>query len=209
MNVVEDLFESEDTPIVIEDDSLSVKFWRNFVPAEQRAAIFRTLLAETPWRETELHIYGRRVKMPRMTCWFGDAGAVYTYSGVRNDPLPWTPKLTAMLADVQRATGATFNSVLLNLYRNGKDYMSWHRDDEKELGPSPVIASVSLGASRRFDFRRKRADERATRPTKSFELADGSLLVMSGDTQRKWQHSIPKSGRADEPRINLTFRRIY
>jgi alkylated DNA repair dioxygenase AlkB len=208
VNTAADLFTPHTEPVVIEVDSLSLKLWRDFVPAAERAGMFQALLAETHWRETELQMYGRRVKMPRLTCWYGDSNAIYTYSGIRNVPLPWTQTLETLRDDVQRVTGLRFNSVLLNLYSNGNDYMSWHSDDEPELGPAPAIASVSLGAARRFDFRWGNQRERAAHPTRSIELTDGSLLLMHGETQLKWQHGIPKAPRLNQARINLTFRLI-
>ena len=208
MNTTADLVGSTDAPIVVEGDSLSLKLWPNFVPVGERTELLHTLISETPWRETELNMYGRRVKMPRLTCWYGEPDAVYTYSGIKNEPLPWTLRLDRLRDRVQRITGVSFNSVLLNLYRDGNDYMSWHSDDEKELGSAPVIASVSLGAPRRFDFRRTVAAERVVQPTRSIELTDGSLLLMAGNTQLYWQHGVPKAPRIGQPRVNLTFRHV-
>jgi alkylated DNA repair dioxygenase AlkB len=195
--------------MTVEGDSLSLTMWSDFVPLSERSELMQELLIETPWREIELHMYGKRVKMPRLTCWYGDPDAIYTYSGIKNDPQPWTARLAAMRKRVQCVTGSEFNSVLLNLSRDGRDYMSWHRDDERELGAAPIVASVSLGATRRFEFRRAIVEERSTHPTRCIELADGSLLLMSGHTQRMWQHGIPKAPGLDAPRINLTFRRVY
>lgn len=203
-----DLFDSGDEPILIEAGSLSLALWRSFVPTTQRAPLLRTLISETPWQEGELQMFGRRVKMPRLTCWYGDPGAVYTYSGIKNEPLPWTACLDALRTSVQQRTGTRFNSVLLNLYRDGNDSMSWHSDDEEELGPAPKIASVSLGVTRRFDFRWARAEGRQAYPARSIELTDGSLLLMAGDTQRDWQHGIGKAPRIVGQRVNLTFRYV-
>jgi alkylated DNA repair dioxygenase AlkB len=194
--------------MIADDGSPSLKFWPYFLTPLESAALLQALLTETPWRQLEMQMYGRRVKTPRLTCWYGDAGAVYTYSGIRNEPLPWTPSLSSLREGVQRASGAAFNSVLLNLYRDGRDSMSWHSDDEPELGANPIIASVSLGAQRRFDFRRARVEKGARRETRSIELTDGSLLLMSGNTQGDWQHSVPKAARVNGRRINLTFRRV-
>ena len=204
----DNLFDLSNDPAIVEDESLSLKLWPNFVPAAEGRELFRVLMAESPWRETELQMFGKRIKMPRLTCWYGDADAVYTYSGIRNEPLPWTDCLNHMAERVRQVTGAEFNSVLLNLYRDGNDSMAWHSDDERELGPSPVIASVSLGATRKFNFRKAKAQAGAPRATRSIELTDGSLLQMHGDTQRDWQHGIPKAPQVTEPRINLTFRRV-
>ena len=123
------------------------------------------------------------------------------YSGIPHEPLPWTAELKALRDEVSAATGARFNSVLLNRYRSGEDSVSWHRDDEPELGRDPVIASLSLGATRRFKLRHL-----ATKETHSLDLNDGSLLLMSGPSQREWEHCLTKTKRAVGERINLTFR---
>lgn len=145
---------------------------------------------------------GRQVLQPRLTAWYGDAA--YTYSGVTLEPLPWTP-LLAMLRDRLIAdVGERFNSVLCNLYRTGADSMGLHADDERELGPNPVIASVSVGATRRLVLRHKR---RKAAPV-ILDLTSGSLLVMGPATQTFWRHAVPKDPRVVAPRVNLTFRRI-
>jgi alkylated DNA repair dioxygenase AlkB len=142
--------------------------------------------------------------VPRLTAWHGDPGAVYTYSNIRMEPEPWTPLLESIRDRVSEFCKAEFNSVLLNLYRDGNDSMGWHSDDEKELGPQPTIASLSFGAERTFKFRHK-----FNRSLKhSMTLSHGSLMVMQGETQALWQHSLPKTRKKVFPRINLTFRRI-
>jgi alkylated DNA repair dioxygenase AlkB len=152
-------------------------------------------------------MFGREVTAPRLTAWFGDPHASYVYSGVRHDPVPWTPTLADLRARVERATEHAFNSVLLNFYRDGEDSVSWHSDDEPELGAQPVIASLSLGATRVFQLKHKR---RADLARVDIELSHGSLLLMSGNCQSHWKHQIPKRrGRTRPgPRINLTFRRV-
>jgi alkylated DNA repair dioxygenase AlkB len=189
-------------------DSLNIEYWADFLTAADATGLLDALLNETPWVHPELMMYGKRVKMPRLTCWYGDPTATYVYSGVRNEPLPWDSRLSNLRDKVQEAVGTKFNSVLLNLYRDGNDYMSWHRDDEPELGLRPVIASVSLGAVRKFDFRRVRNDSTQTRKTYSIELAHGSLLLMRDDTQIEWEHGITKARNVRTPRINLTFRSV-
>lgn len=156
------------------------------------------------WRDEEIIMFGRRLPVPRRVAWHGDPGASYTYSGTLHVPQPWTPELTSIRDLVQQLSGASFNAVLLNLYRDGRDGMGWHADDEPELGPNPVIASVSLGATRRFCLRhRRRRDLRVDLP-----LAHGSLLVMSGPTQHHWVHALPKTTVPVGERINLTFRQV-
>ena len=146
-----------------------------------------------------------RVCSPRLAAWYGDRDAVYRYSGLVNQPLPWFPELLVIRHCVQQYTGLNFDGVLLNFYRTGQDSMGWHSDDEKELGENPVIASVSLGASRRFLLRHRRCSDL---PVYEVNLEHGSLLLMQGATQKNWQHSVPKMRNQDSPRLNLTFRRI-
>jgi len=166
---------------------------------------FRRLHSEIPWERHRLRLFGREVDSPRLSCWIGDADAVYTYSGTRFTPHPWSPACAELREEISVLCGERYNSVLGNLYRDGRDSMGWHSDDEAELGPQPCIASLSLGATRRFRLRH-RCD-----PAQRLELdlASGSLLLMSGATQRNYRHDLPKSARVIEPRINLTFRRIY
>ena len=165
------------------------------------ADVFERLLIETPWREESVVVYGKRHLQPRLTAWYGDAS--YTYSGLRLEPLAWTALLLEIRAAVEAACGQRFNSVLLNRYRNERDSMGMHSDDEPELGTDPVIASLSYGATRSFILRHKR-DKRTVR----LPLEDGSLLLMSGQLQRNWLHGINKSTRSLGERLNLTFRYI-
>lgn len=148
-------------------------------------------------------MFGRVVDSPRLSAWIGDADATYRYSGTRFVPHPWTPSLQALRDRVAEACGARFNSVLANLYRSGGDRMGWHSDDEPELGPEPLIASLSLGAERTFRFRAKSGGEAV-----AVELGHGSLLRMAGATQRLYKHELPARARIAAPRINLTFRLI-
>ena len=196
-----DLFDTPGTlaPIPIDDGELALLAqlplpWSN-------AAIFERLLRETPWREESVVVYGKRHLQPRLTAWYGDAS--YTYSGLRLEPLPWTALLLDIRAAVEAVCGHRFNSVLLNRYRNGRDSMGMHSDDEPELGAQPVIASLSYGATRSFILRHKR-----NKQTLRLPLGDGSLLLMSGQLQRNWLHGINKSASPLGERINLTFRYI-
>lgn len=149
-------------------------------------------------------MYGREVAVPRLIAWYGDPGADYRYSGVNHAPEPWSRTLGELRDWLNESCGHHFNSVLANLYRTGGDAMGWHADNEPELGPQPVIASLSLGATRRMRFRR------VDRSQQSFhlDLTHGSLLVMQGETQQHWQHAITRTKRVVAPRINLTFRQI-
>jgi alkylated DNA repair dioxygenase AlkB len=144
---------------------------------------------------------GGRVPLPRLTAWQGERDAVYVYSGIRNVPSAWTPAVAELKAAVETTCDAQFNSVLLNRYRGGTDSMGWHADREPELGPRPVIASVSLGVARTFDLRHNK-----TGVVQSYLLKGGSLLVMRGTTQAEWRHRVPKEPKVQGERINLTFR---
>ena len=166
---------------------------------------FAALLNTTAWGQNQLKLYGKTRLEPRLTAWHGEAGKRYSYSGLTREPLPWTPALLQIKARVEAAAQITFNSVLLNLYRDGRDSISWHQDNETELGQNPVIASVSLGATRRFQLRHKLRKEL---PKVELDLPHGSLLLMSGPTQHYWQHQIPKTAKPVGARINLTFRVI-
>lgn len=172
---------------------------------EQEAHTLMTQLhAGLDWQQPRVRLFGREVSSPRLAAWYGDPGAVYTYSGLRNDPLPWTKALTEVRRRVEAAAGTTFNSVLANLYRDGDDAMGWHSDDEAELDPGAPIASLSLGCVRRFRLQhRRRRQARLELP-----LASGSLLVMHAPMQREWRHALPRDRRVTGPRINLTFRRV-
>jgi alkylated DNA repair dioxygenase AlkB len=166
--------------------------------------LFRQLRQEVDWRQEAVVLFGKRHLVPRLVAWHGDPDASYAYSGVAHDPRPWVPPLATLRERVEALTGHRFNGVLLNLYRDGRDGMGWHADDEPELGPDPVIASVSLGATRRFRMRHR--SNRGARL--AIDLEHGSLLLMCGATQHHWLHALPKTSRPAGERINLTFRRI-
>jgi alkylated DNA repair dioxygenase AlkB len=158
------------------------------------------------WQEESVTLFGKTYLQPRLIAWYGDKGTDYTYSGTRHEPLPWTAELRALRDRVEQLTGSRYNSVLLNLYRDGSDSMGLHADDEPELGENPVIASISLGEQRTLYFRHR---HRRDQDTFNLPLPDASLLVMRGATQQNWKHGIRKSRRPLGPRINLTFRWIY
>ncbi len=162
------------------------------------------LQARIPWEVHRIRLFGREINSPRLSCWIGDADAVYTYSGLRLQPRPWPAALLRVRERLQRELGIDFNSALANLYRDGRDRMGWHSDDERELGKQPLIASLSLGACRRFVLRHRREVSSKL----AIELPHGSLLVMAGDTQRNYKHALPATAKPVGPRINLTFRRI-
>jgi alkylated DNA repair dioxygenase AlkB len=174
-----------------------------FAPAEA-TTLFEQLRRQVRWEQEEILIFGERRLVPRLVAWHGDPGASYVYSGTVHRPEPWIPPLELIRGRVCSLTGAMFNAVLLNLYRDGRDGMGWHADDEPELGRNPVIASVSLGTTRRFCLRhRKRRDLKVDLP-----LPHGSLLCMGGATLHHWVHALPKTRRPVGERINLTFRLV-
>ena len=180
-----------------------IEYYSSFLSASESQLLFEQLLAETAWRQEKIRVFGRIHATPRLSCWVGDAGLDYRYSNLTMQPVAWSQALRSINLKLSEATGHQFNSVLINYYRHGKDSNGWHSDNEPELGENPVIASISLGASRDFLLRNK-ADHKLKY---SIPLHAGSLLLMSGTTQSCWQHSIPKRAHADA-RINLTFRTI-
>lgn len=175
--------------------------WMSITQAD---ASFSRLKAELAWRQDEIKLFGKRHKIPRLQAWYGDSTAVYRYTNLTMQPLPWHPHLMSLKTACEAQCCTTFNSVLANFYRHGRDSMGMHADDEPELGQEPVIASLSLGQTRPFILRHKHTKERHT-----LDLTHGSLLVMRGTTQQYWQHGINKSQRPLHERINLTFRYVY
>ena len=166
-------------------------------------ALMSDLLKNISWEYDELIIYGKHIITKRKTAWYGDTPLKYSYSNMTKTALPWIPALVELKRLVEKQSQSTFNSCLLNLYHTGDEGMAWHSDDEKELGDQPTIASLSLGAQRNFSFKHK-----STKENVSLSLESGSLLLMKGITQKHWQHSLPKTTKVSEPRINLTFRAI-
>jgi alkylated DNA repair dioxygenase AlkB len=200
-----DLFASE--PILervdIEDAEISIA--REIDLGEPADDLLRALIDATPWRHESVTIYGKKHLQPRLIAWYGDPGRKYSYSAIALEPLPWTSTLSRVRGVVQELAEEQFNSVLLNYYRDHRDSMGFHSDDERELGPTPVIASVSLGATRTFVLKHKTRPE--LKPVR-LDLTRGSLLLMKGLTQRNWKHGIDKQLKPCGPRVNLTFRRI-
>jgi len=180
------------------------RLWPAAFGPEEASRLFDALRAGIHWRQEEIVIFGQRRRVPRLVAWHGDPGAGYRYSGTDHDPEPWTPELESVRARVNELGATRFNAVLLNLYRDGRDGMGWHADDEPELGRDPVIASVSLGAPRRFCLRHRRRKDLKL----DLELPHGSVLLMAGSTQHHWVHALPKTRRPVGERINLTFRRV-
>ncbi|HEY4154045.1 MAG TPA: alpha-ketoglutarate-dependent dioxygenase AlkB [Puia sp.] len=179
-------------------------YFPEFFLAEESDRYFQELLREIAWNQEPVKIFGKMLMQPRLTAWYGDPGKPYRYSGITMHPKNWTTPLLEIKQRIEKRSPALFNSALLNLYRDQKDHVGWHRDNEKSLGAQPVIGSVSFGATRRFLFRYY-ADKKIKRP---LELTHGSFLLMQGQTQHFWEHCIPKQALAAGPRINITFRNI-
>jgi alkylated DNA repair dioxygenase AlkB len=196
-----DLFDSAATltPIPVEDGELS--FLAQLALPMPNEEVLARLIAETAWRSEVITLWGKQYPQPRLTAWHGEKA--YSYSGLTLEPLPFTPLQLEILTAVQAATGRCFNSVLLNYYRDGRDSMGMHSDNEPELGPEPAIASVSYGATRTFILQNKLNRQRL-----QLALNDGSLLLMAGNLQTNWSHGINKSAKILGPRVNLTFRLI-
>lgn len=178
-------------------------YYPDFISKAEADALFSELREQVAWRQEHIRILGKQVAQPRLSAWYGRPEARYSYSGLLLQPLPWLAPLAALRDKLSAHTKTDFNSVLCNLYRDGNDSMGWHADDEPELGLRPVIASVSLGGVRRFKIKPKGGG-----PAVDLEPAHGSLLIMQGDSQRLYLHSLPKTARPVAPRINLTFRNI-
>jgi alkylated DNA repair dioxygenase AlkB len=184
-------------------DGSELALTRGFYNKAESDPLFTKLLTNLHWQEEDIFIFSKWVKVPRLMCWYGDPNAYYQYSGVSHQPLPWTLELQRIRGKVEQHCQCTFSSVLANLYRDGRDSMGCHADDEKELGINPTIASLSLGEERLFKLHHKKSKQ-----TLNINLQHGDLLVMGGTCQRYWMHSVPKTKAHKTPRINLTFRKI-
>ncbi len=189
-------------PEVLPLRDAQVLLYRQFFTAEESDTLLADLQDEVDWKQESIRVPGRQMLVPRLTAWHGDAGMIYRWSGIVQKPQPWTFTLLAIKMRIEAETQTSYNSVLLNLYRSEQDSVSWHSDDESGL--DPVIASLSLGAVRQFQF--KNIDN--PKQKLSIELPHGSLLIMRGETQQHWKHRIPKAMTPFAPRINLTFRTI-
>ncbi|WP_445636873.1 alpha-ketoglutarate-dependent dioxygenase AlkB [Nostoc sp. DSM 114161] len=185
-------------------ENAEVIYYQNLFDGNESNQLFIELYETTSWNQESTIVFGKQIKLPRLTAWYGDPGKSYSYSKITMQPFSWTPVLINIKSKIEYLSKIKFNSVLLNLYRDGKDSVAWHSDDEPELGENPVIASVSFGANRRFVFRHKIQKEL----NYEIQLNHGSLLMMKGTTQHFWQHQIPKKNKLTQSRINLTFRQI-
>lgn len=180
-----------------------VEYRSNFYAEGEAWSLYALLLNQTEWRQDTITVYGKAHLTPRLSSWIGESWMDYAYSNHTMKAQEWSPMLLSIKQKIEQSTGDSFNSVLLNYYRDGQDSNGWHSDDEPELGQNPIIASLSLGAPRDFHLRHK-GDKSLTH---KMNLQHGSLLMMRGETQAHWQHHIPKRAKA-EGRLNLTFRTI-
>ena len=183
---------------------LEIEYIRDCFNNNESDALFDSLKKNIEWKQDFIKMFGKSHPIPRLTAWYGDEKKTYTYSGITMTSLPWTKELIAVKSKIEVYSKIKFNSVLLNFYRSGSDSVSWHSDDEKELGEEPIIGSVSFGGIRRFRLRNKEDKKQIH----TYELENGSLLLMKGKTQKYWEHEIPKTKKKVSGRINLTFRFI-
>lgn len=196
------LFPSE--KITFDLPNAEIEYYPNFFDADKSKILFEKLLNEIPWQQDNITVFGKTHPQPRLTSLFGNEGKPYSYSNIVMQPHHWNPLLMFIKNEIEEVCSENFTTVLLNLYRDGKDSNGWHADNEKELGRNPVIASVSFGAERSFHLQHNTITEAKLKIT----LENGSLLLMKGETQHFWKHQIPKTAKSIAPRINLTFRII-
>ena len=187
-----------------EKHHLNIDYVKNYFNEEESTYFFKSLKDKIKWKQDYIKFFGKSHPLPRLTAWYGDRNKTYTYSGIPMTPNLWNTELLEIKKKVDQYAKINFNSVLLNYYRSGNDSVSWHSDDEKELGDQPIIGSVSFGGTRKFRLRNKKNKKLIH----NIELENGSLLIMSGLTQKYWEHEIPKTKKKVEERINLTFRSI-
>lgn len=178
-------------------------FYPSFFSKSESDQLLKDLRNNILWKQESMNMYGKKIDFPRLTAWYGENDKPYSFSGITLQPLPWSRDILSIKNKIEPVSKTVFNSVLLNLYRDGNDSISWHTDAEKELGSNPVIASVNFGATRKFQLRHINTKEKI-----EVELSHGSLLIMQGELQHFWQHQVPKTAKPVGERINLTFRVI-
>ena len=198
------LFTEDTTQFDLPDAELHYR--PQFFPKPTADRLLQELMEKIEWTQNKIRFYGKESLVPRLEAWYGDPGKSYAYSGIQMTPKPWTKELVEIKEAIEKEASVPFNSVLINYYRDGKDRVAWHSDDEKELGQNPIIGSVSLGAERKFKLRHKKYKENGLKT--EIMLQHGSFLLMKGPTQHHWMHEIPRTAKPIGPRINLTFRII-
>lgn len=201
---MESLFHFNSEPLTLDLPDAEIVYYPQFFDKEQADSICTELLQKINWQQDNITVFGKTHPQPRLTALYGNEGKPYSYSNITMQPHPWNSLLQKIKHYLEARTACEFTSVLLNQYRDGKDSNGWHADNEKELGPNPIIASLSLGAERVFQLKHNTITE----AKKSITLEHGSLLLMKGTTQHFWKHQIPKTAKPTETRINLTFRTI-
>lgn len=197
------LFPDEKPTQIIQSNG-DVTYYPSIFSLEESNQIMLDLMENIEWKQEPIWMFGKKIMQPRLTSLYGDPKVAYGYSGIVMNALPWNDTLIFIKSKVESLSRTEFTHVLMNYYRNGQDSMGWHRDNEKNLGKNPTIASVSFGISREFQLRNYDSKD----DKKSIILNHGSLLLMQGETQHFWEHQIPKSKKINDPRINLTFRKV-
>ncbi|HIP36346.1 MAG TPA: alpha-ketoglutarate-dependent dioxygenase AlkB [Crocinitomix sp.] len=200
-----DLFSSNNKKIKLKIPDADVTLYQQFFSEKESNKLLENLTNNIHWQQDHIKIYGKTIKLPRLTAWYGYPNLTYTYSGIAMNPKPWNNELLFLKDKIEKELKVEFTSCLLNRYKTGNDYVGWHQDNEKELGKNPIIASVSFGQTRIFQLKHiyNKELKRINIP-----LNHGSLLVMKGTTQHYWKHQIQKTTLQIQQRINLTFRII-
>ena len=188
---------------IVAHNDLKVRIEKNFFNQVDSNELLKKIISDLPWESMAIKMFGKDITIPRLQCWVGDNGCDYKYSGKKLNRQDWTTDLIMIREKIYKELNIDFNSVLVNYYRDGKDSMGWHSDNERELGPNPTIASISLGSERDLVFRNKINKEVLPIPQ-----THGCLILIDGKTQKNWQHAIKKTRKVIGPRINLTFRNI-
>ena len=202
----DDLFSTDEVKKKVFDlPDAEVVLYENLFTKEESNKLFKSLIEAIKWQQDQIKFYGKLIDLPRLTAWYGVNDKPYTYSGIPMNPNPWNEDLLFIKKRIEKKANVDFSSCLLNYYRNGKDSVNWHQDNEKELGQNPVIGSVSFGETRPFQLKHL---DREDLEKVDIHLSHGSFLLMKGTTQHYWKHQIPKTTRDIKARINLTFRII-
>ena len=202
-----DLFSNEsNSPIDFEIEDGGLLFYQNFIDYEESNKLLKIFSNNIEWKQDTINMFGKKIPIPRKTAWYGEPQASYVYSGIQNNPLPWTSELRILKQKIEDVCDNSFNSLLMNKYRDGNDKLSWHADDEPELDPQCAKASLSFGSQRAFSIKHRAKKGEGYRHT--IELTHGSLLIMKPPMQEFWLHQVPKRPKVERERINLTFRYV-